>query len=167
MENSGSLSLGRGKKFRHFYPQFRCKFNITEEIERHVGTGHRLDNNNLRITVYRNTKTAKPDIENIDMQFDNVEKPTESCERGYGWVPMEYRKAIDKSPTMLSKSDFEGVPEAGTKLLEDASKDNIALDIGLGKDASDLLRDKNSQYEQIKSVKNSKVLSYKAKLLRK
>ena len=101
------------------------------------------------------------------MQFDNVEKATESCERGYGWVPIEYRKAIDKSPTMLSKSFSEGGPEAGTKLLEDKSKDNSALDIGLDKDAADLLHDKNSQYEEIKYAKNSKVLSYKAKLLRK
>ena len=42
MSNVGSLSIGRGKKFQQYYPEYQITFNITNEIEKALGTSHRL-----------------------------------------------------------------------------------------------------------------------------
>ena len=93
--DNGSLSLGRGKKFRHYYPEYQTTFNITNEIEQSLGTSHRLENLE-KVFIKKIQKIA---INQFEMEFKKTN----------GWVPLELRKPkIQDGTVYKDKSDKEG-----------------------------------------------------------
>ena len=152
----GSLSMGRGKRFRHHYPEYQTRFNITEEIEKYIGTAHRLDNWNS-VYVQKPTVTAN--------QFENFNTNGKEKSTLNPRVSIEFRKNKFHSYSGDSQNDLEELKvnyntesansvKTGEEKLSIDKKENIRI-------VSDVIT-----MRAILS-NNSKVQSLKAKLANK
>ena len=153
----GSLSMGRGKRFRNHYPEYQTRFNITEEIEKYIGTAHRL--------VYWNSVyVQKPRI--TANQFENLsiekEKSTPNPR-----VPIDFRKNKFNSFSGESQNDLEELSknyntESANSVKTGVGEENLSIDkkenIKIGSDVITLRATLSN---------NSKVQSLKAKLANK
>ena len=152
----GSLSMGRGKRFRNHYPEYQTRFNITEEIEKYIGTAHRLDNWNS-VYVQKPTITAN--------QFENINTNGKEKSTLNPRVSIEFRKNKFHSYSGDSQNDLEELKvnyntesansvKTGEEKLSIDKKENIRI-------VSDVIT--------LRAIlsNNSKVQSLKAKLANK